>query len=100
MNSLVLYKLANLIPSLSQQEELLPIFCQKFFHLYLARIRFTADEERFTDVYGVADKFYDVNIPLMKKLKKFFIECAKFEKERSIKAEDQNQSDFYSARSR
>lgn len=99
-NSLVLFKLANLIVTLPQQEELLPIFCQKFFHLYLTRIRFTADEERFTDVYGVADKFYDTNIPLMKKMKKFFIDCAKFEKERSIKSDDQNLTDFYSARSR
>lgn len=99
-NSLVLYKLANLILTLPQHEELLPIFCQKFFHLYLTRIRFTADEERFTDVYGVADKFYDANIPLMKKLKKFFVDGAKFEKERSIKSDEQNLSDFFSARSR
>lgn len=96
----MLYKLANLILTLPQHEELLPIFCQKFFHLYLTRIRFTVDEERFTDAYGVADKFYDANIPLMKKLKKFFIDCAKFEKERSIKCDEQNFSDFYSARSR
>lgn len=99
-NFLVFYKLANLILSLPPQEELLPIFCQKFFHLYLTRIRFTADEERFTDTYGVADKLYDTNITLMKKLKKFFIDCAKFEKERSTKVEDQNISDFYMARSR
>lgn len=99
-NALVLYKLANLILTLPPQEELLPIFCQKFFHLYLTRIRFTADEERFTDVYGVADKFYDANIPLMKKLKKLFIDCAKFEKERSIKSEDSNLSEFYNGRSR
>lgn len=99
-NSLVLYKLANLIVTLPPQEELLPIFCQRFFHLYLTRIRFSEDEHRFTDVYGVADKFYDYNIPLMKKLKKFFIECAKFEKERSIKADDQNMADFFIARSR
>lgn len=64
------------------------------------RIRFTADEERFTDVYGVADKFYDANIPLMKKLKKLFIDLAKFEKERSIKSEDSNLSEFYNCRSR
>lgn len=99
-NSLVFYKLANLILSLPPHEELLPIFCQKFFHIYLTRIRFTADEERFTDIYGVADKLYDTNISLMKKLKKFFIDCAKFEKERSMKNEDQNMSDFYMARSR
>lgn len=96
----MLYKLANLIVTLPPQEQLLPIFCQQFFYFYLTRIRYTVDEQRFTDVYGVADKFYDFNIPLMKKLKKFFIDCAKFEKERSIKAEDQNVSDFYSARSR
>lgn len=100
MNSLVFYKLANLILSLPPQEELLPIFCQHFFNLYLTRIRFTADEEHFTNVYGVADKLYDTNISLMKKLKKFFVDCAKFEKERSMKSEDQNLSDFYSARSR
>lgn len=99
-NALVLYKLANLILSLSPQEELLPIFCQNFFHLYLTRIRFTTDEERFTDVFGVADKLYDTNIPLMKKLKKFFVDCAKFEKERAMKSDDQNLTEFYNARSR
>lgn len=99
-NSLVFYKVANFILSLPPHEELLPIFCQKFFYLYLTRIRFTADEERFTDTYGVADKLYDTNISLMKKLKKFFIDCAKCEKERSMKTEDQNVSDFYMARSK
>lgn len=78
----------------------MPIFCQQFFLLYLARIRFTADEERFTDIFGVADKLYDTNIALMKRLKKFLIDCAKFEKDRSMKSEDQNVSDFYMARSR
>lgn len=97
---MVFYKLANLILALPPHEELLPIFCQQFFHLYLARIRFTADEERFTDTYGVADKLYDTNIGLMKKLKKFFIDCANFEKDRSMKSDDQNVSDFYMARSR
>lgn len=97
---MVLYKLANLILTIPQHEELLPIFSQKFFHLYLTRIRFTSDEERFTDVYGVADKFYDANISLMKKLKKFFIDCAKFEKERAMKSDDQNASELFGARSR
>lgn len=86
--------------TLPPQEELLPIFCQRFFLLFLTRIRFNVDEQRFTDVYGMADKLYDFNIPLMKKLKKCFIDCAKFEKERSIKSEDQLISDFYSARLR
>lgn len=99
-NSLVFYKLANLILSLPPHLELLPIFCQNFFHLYLTRIRFTTDEERFTDTYGVADKLYDTNISLMKKLKKLFVDCAKYEKERSMNSEDQNMSDFYMARSR
>lgn len=99
-NSLVIYKLANLILNFPYHEELLPIFCQNFFHLYLTRIRFTTDEARFSDVYGVADKFYEHNIPLMKKLKNFFNDAAKFEKERSIKSEDERLSDFYSARSR
>lgn len=99
-NSLVLYKLANLIIGFSYQEELLPIFCQYFFRLYLTRVQFTVDEARFTEVYGVADKFYDHNISLMKKLKKFFIDGAKFEKERSVKSENEHLSDIYSARAR
>lgn len=89
-----------MILTCTYQEELLPIFCQKFFHLYLTRIRLTADEERFSDVYGVADKFYEHNIPLMKKLKRFFINGAIFETERTAKIEDQTMIDFYNARSR
>lgn len=64
------------------------------------RIRLTSDEARFTDVYGVADKFYENNVPLMKKLKKFFVDAAKFEKERATKSENQNQTDIFNQRSR
>lgn len=78
----------------------MPILCQKFFHLYLTRITFTADEIRFNDVHGVADKFYDHNIPLMKKLKGFLIEAVKYDKDESLKLEDEILSQFHVSRSR
>lgn len=74
--------------------------CQTFFHLYLTRVRFSADEARFTDVHGVADKFYDSNVGLMKKFKKFLADAAKFEKERAEKADDEHLTEFYNARSK
>lgn len=98
--SLVIYKLANLILTCSYDQPLLPIFCQKFFYLYLTRIRFHADEEQYTDAYGVSDKFYEHNVALMKKLKRFWIEAEKNDRDLASKASDEHESQFYSSRAR
>ncbi|XP_055381195.1 ectopic P granules protein 5 homolog isoform X2 [Condylostylus longicornis] len=68
-SSLVLYKYANLIANSDVNHPLLPIFGQKFFLLYLARINLNSEEVRFHSFYAVSDKFYEFNIPLMKKMK-------------------------------
>lgn len=99
-NALVIYKLANLILNCSHEEELLPIYGQNFFLLYLTRIRYTVDEQHFADVFGVADKFYDHNQSLMKRLKKFFADGAAFETERSKDVDDEQQIEFYNSRAR
>lgn len=69
--------------------------CQKFFHLYLARIPITCEEERFADKYGVSDCFHDANVPLMKKLKKYFADTEKYYNETSLKESDTDLSQFY-----
>lgn len=99
-HSLVIYKVANLILSCSYDEPVLPIYCQLFFHLYLTRIRFAPDEVRFNDMHGVADKFYEHNVSLMKKLKRFLVDATKHSHDRSAEATDELQTQFLSARSR
>lgn len=86
--------------SCSHHEELLPIFGQSFFQLYLTRIRFSADEQHFADAFGVADKFYDHNVSLMKRLKRFFADGAAFEAERSKGVDDEHQAEHYNSRAR
>lgn len=66
---LVLYKYANLIANMDINHALFPIINQKFFELYLSRIPIHYDEHSFQQVFGVSDKFYDFNIPIMKKVK-------------------------------
>lgn len=99
-NALVIYKLANLILSCSHEEEVLPIFGQNFFQLYLTRIRYSSDEQHFANAFGVAEKFYDHNLSLMKRLKKFFADCAAFETERLKEVDGEQQIEFYSSRAR
>lgn len=99
-NSLVIYKVTNLILSCTFDEPVMPILCQLFFHLYLTRIRYTSDEMRFNDLYGVADKFYEHNVPLMKKFKRYLVDAAKHDHDRSSKATGEVQAQFLSARSR
>lgn len=81
-NSLVIYKVGNLILSCAYTEPVLPILCQLFFRLYLTRIRYTSDEMRFNDWHGVADKFYEHNVSMMKKLKRYFVDGAKYKSDR------------------
>lgn len=99
-HSLVIYKLFNLILNCPHDEPALPLFCQLFFHLYLTRVRYPSDEIRFNDMHGVADKFYEHNTPLMKQLKRYLIEAAKRDHDRSVDAAGETESQWFSARSR
>ncbi|XP_053947288.1 ectopic P granules protein 5 homolog isoform X1 [Anastrepha ludens] len=65
---LVIYKYANVIAGMDISHPVFPIICQKFFELYLSRVPLECDEYSFGGVYGVSDKFYDFNVPLMKKV--------------------------------
>ncbi|XP_011192881.2 ectopic P granules protein 5 homolog isoform X1 [Zeugodacus cucurbitae] len=65
---LVIYKYANLIAGMDISHPVFPIVCQKFFELYLSRVPLECDEYSFGGVYGVSDKFYEYNVPLMKKI--------------------------------
>lgn len=71
--------------------------CQRFFTLYLARVSLTPDEERYAETYGVADKFFEWNVPLMKKLKKFLIASETYFNQESLKAEDNLRTQFLSS---
>lgn len=97
---LVIQKVANLILSCLYDEPVLPIHCQLFFHLYLTRIRYTPDEVRFNDMLGVADKFYEHNVSLMKKLKRYLVDAVKHDHDRSVKATEELQAHLLSGRSR
>uniref|UniRef100_A0A1A9W6G3 Ectopic P granules protein 5 homolog n=1 Tax=Glossina brevipalpis TaxID=37001 RepID=A0A1A9W6G3_9MUSC len=66
---LCLYKYANLLVGMDIKHALFPIINQKFFELYLSRLPSHYDIHSFQQAYGVADKFYEFNVPLMKKLK-------------------------------
>uniref|UniRef100_A0A1A9VTB9 Uncharacterized protein n=1 Tax=Glossina austeni TaxID=7395 RepID=A0A1A9VTB9_GLOAU len=66
--TLCLYKYANLLAGMDVKHALFPIINQKFFELYLSRVPADYDEHSFQQTYGVADKFYDFNVSLMKKL--------------------------------
>lgn len=85
---MVLYKLINVIIVCPYEHHLLPILCQKFFYLYLARIPLNDDELNTSYIYGVADKFYESNMTLMKKLKNYFIECSNYYKKEILKETD------------
>lgn len=75
---------------------MLPILCQRFFQLYLARIPCTPDEQRFVDTFGVADKFYEANVTLMKKLKKYFAAVEQYFHDESLRDNDAVRSHFLS----
>ncbi|XP_055633796.1 ectopic P granules protein 5 homolog isoform X2 [Toxorhynchites rutilus septentrionalis] len=69
-SSLTLFKLANLIANCSIKHYMYPIVCQLFFTIYLSRVPMAHDEERFAHCYAVADRFYEYNVGLMKRIKK------------------------------
>lgn len=93
---MTIYKLANLILTCSYEHPLLPIVGQKFFNLYLARLEIYDGETAFAEKYGVSNCFYDANVPMMKKLKKFFADTEKYYNETSLKESDVELSQFYS----
>lgn len=66
---LVIYKYAQLIANMSTQHALFPIVCQKFFELYLWRVPFECDVASTNHNFGVSEKFYEYNVPLMKSIK-------------------------------
>lgn len=92
--------MANVIINCSYAQPLLPILCQRFFTLYLTRVRLSLDEARFSEVHGVSDKFYEYNVPLFKKLKKFLVEAEKHDKDLSLKEEDEIKVQFFTARAK
>lgn len=79
------------------EHHLIPILCQKFFHLYLERVELSIDEQRYADTYGVADKFYECNLTLMKKLKKYFLNAEQFYNAESLKTDDEEIAQYYAS---
>lgn len=73
---------------------LLPLFCQRFFELYLARVKLTDDEARYSATNGVADRFYEHNVTLMKRLKKFFSTVEAHYKAESLRTKDNALASF------
>lgn len=97
---LAIYRYANLILLCSPDHQQLSLLCQRFFELYLARVTLTADETRFAATNGVADKFYEHNVSLMKRLKKCFSTAEAHYKAESLRTDDDAMSSFYSGCSR
>jgi ectopic P granules protein 5 len=86
--SLCVFKWGQFIVNTPVNHQLFPLVCQQFFMLYLARVPLSSNEERFYDSYGVADKFYEYNIGLMKKIKRQLTDAEGYYKELSVKEED------------
>ncbi|XP_034665712.1 ectopic P granules protein 5 homolog [Drosophila subobscura] len=68
-NQLVVFKYAQLLASMDTSHALFPIVCQKFFELYLWRVPSEGESLNFSHNFGVSDKFYEHNVPLMKTIK-------------------------------
>lgn len=74
-SSLVVYKISNYILTLARDHPLVPVFLEYFNFLYLTRV-FESEALIASNngVYGVSSKFYNGNVSLMKKLKKWLQE--------------------------
>ncbi|CAD7085229.1 unnamed protein product [Hermetia illucens] len=72
VNDLTVFKYAEIITSIGCDNYLLPIFSQQFFLLYLCRIPYNNDEERYKTYFGIADKIQSHNPTLLKKVKAQF----------------------------
>lgn len=68
-SQLVIFKYAQLLASMDSNHALFPIVCQKFFELYLWRVPTENESLNFSHNFGVSDKFYEHNVPLMKSIK-------------------------------
>ncbi|XP_017041076.1 LOW QUALITY PROTEIN: ectopic P granules protein 5 homolog [Drosophila ficusphila] len=68
-SQLVIFKYAQLLASMDSNHALFPIVCQKFFELYLWRVPTETESLNFSHNFGVSDKFYEHNVPLMKSIK-------------------------------
>ncbi|XP_037885384.1 ectopic P granules protein 5 homolog isoform X1 [Glossina fuscipes] len=86
--TLCLYKYANLLAGMDVKHALYPIINQKFFELYLSRVPTHYDEHSFQQTHGIADKFYDFNVSLMKKLKNNLEAAEKFYETEATKHRD------------
>ncbi|CRK89101.1 CLUMA_CG002515, isoform A, partial [Clunio marinus] len=89
--SLVIFKLAKLIMKMSPKHFIFPIVCQQFFTLYMSRVPGNISEE----AHGVQDKFYDVDVTLMKKLKKIFSDSENLHIEQATKFTQGLKSQFH-----
>ncbi|XP_037950670.1 ectopic P granules protein 5 homolog isoform X2 [Teleopsis dalmanni] len=93
---LVIYKYANLMSLMDINHPLFPIVNQKFFELFLYRVPLHYDEHSFQHIYGVSDKFYEFNVPLMKKIKSNLKAAETFyNNEATAKADDDALSFYY-----
>ncbi|XP_016985100.2 ectopic P granules protein 5 homolog [Drosophila rhopaloa] len=68
-SQLVIFKYAQLLASMESNHALFPIVCQKFFELYLWRVPTENESLNFSHNFGVSDRFYEHNVPLMKSIK-------------------------------
>lgn len=98
--TLVLFKYINLLLVSPIDHHMLPIVAQRFFQLYLARVPLVADEQRHASVFGVADKFYEHNVSLMKRLKRLFSQAETDRKATALKCEDEAMAGFHTSCSR
>lgn len=98
--TLVLYRLVHLMLACTPENRLLPVVVQRFFHLYLARVPMAGDETRFASAFGVADKFYEHNVSLMKRLKKHFAHVEAELKALALRCEDEPMAAFHAQCSR
>lgn len=89
--SLVVFKLAKLIMKMSPKHYVFPVICQQFFSLYLHRVPGDVSQQEF----GIQDKLYDVDVSLMKKLKKIFIDSENLHNEMATKFTSGSKSQFH-----
>ncbi|XP_065083326.1 ectopic P granules protein 5 homolog isoform X2 [Ochlerotatus camptorhynchus] len=93
--SLTVFKLANLVANCTIKNFMYPIVCQLFFTIYLSRIPLAQDEERFANCFGVADRLYEYNLGLMKRIKKQLYDAECYYNSTSVSETDERQRSFY-----
>ncbi|CAG9807355.1 unnamed protein product [Chironomus riparius] len=91
IRSLVIYKLAKLICKCSTNNFIYPIICQQFFTLYFSRVFIDISN----DSRAVQEKFYDLDIALMKKLKRKLEESEKYHSDIATNESSGDTSQFH-----